>query len=209
MVYGALNVPVLERVPARARSILDVGCGDGALGRALKRGGGRVVVGLTHSAAEADVAARSLDKVVVCDLNAFDPAPLGTFDCVVCSHILEHLTAPERLLARLRDCVAADGMLIVALPNVLHWRQRLEFLRGRFAYTDGGTMDRTHVRFYDWNGAQALVRDAGLVVVDAAADGGFPLSRAVPWGREPLDRLALGVAPGLFGVQFVLVCRVA
>jgi hypothetical protein len=43
--------------------------------------------------------------------------------------------------SRLRAALVDGGTLIIALPNVLHWRQRLTFLRGTFRYTPGGIMD--------------------------------------------------------------------
>jgi 2-polyprenyl-3-methyl-5-hydroxy-6-metoxy-1,4-benzoquinol methylase len=207
MIYQAVNQSVFERVPITAQSVLDVGCGSGAMGQAIKIATGCTVVGITFSEEEAARARGRLDRVEVADLNNYEPAPLGQFDCIVCSHVLEHLLAPHQLLIRLRRCLAPGGMLLVALPNVLFWKQRVSFMRGRFRYTDGGLMDSTHYRFFDWASAEQLVIDAGYVVRERIADGGFPLSRWL--GRAVaahLDRSALHVFPGLFGFQFVMRC---
>jgi SAM-dependent methyltransferase len=195
-VYGAVNAPVLAAVPTTARRVLDVGCGDGSLGRAIKDRQPAEVVGLTYSRAEADVAARSLDRVEVTDLNEFQPAGLGRFDCVVCSHVLEHLCWPDRFLVAARPLLAPGGRLVVALPNVLAWRQRLAFLAGRFRYTDGGLMDRTHFRFFDWRTARDLVGGVGYRIVSASADGVFPLARFLPGVGPAISRAAVRVAPG-------------
>jgi SAM-dependent methyltransferase len=205
--YGAVNADVLARVPRGAARVLDVGCGTGALGRVVKERLGCDVVGVTHSEGEAGLAAAHLDRVLVCDLNEFESDGVGEFDCVICSHVLEHLYRPERLLRRLRDHLAPGGVMLVALPNVLHWRQRLEFLRGNFRYEDGGLMDRTHYRFYDWATARALLAEGGYAVVASEACGGFPGSRFAPAVGRWLDRAALRLAPGMFGTQFVFVCR--
>lgn len=209
MIYGAVNLAVAARVPESARRVLDLGCGNGALGAHLKRRPGREVVGVTFSEEEAREARSRLDDVLVCDLDDFDASGLGRFDCVVCSHVLEHLTRPEDLLRRLRGSLSADGVLVVALPNALYWRQRFEFLRGRFEYTDGGLMDRTHYRFYDWRTARALLTECGYAETASEADGGFPLSRFVPLLGRALDRAALRLGPGVFGVQFIVVSRSA
>lgn len=205
MIYGSVNPPLFQRLPRSARRLLDVGCGDGTLGRAIKAEWAATVVGITHSEEEAARARSGLDQVVVADLETYDPAPLGKFDAVVCSHVLEHLSRPERWLKALQACFAAGGTLVVALPNVLFWRQRLRFLRGHFRYTAGGLMDSTHLRFFDWETARALVTDAGYTLRDQAADGGFPGSRLLGPARAPLDSLATRLAPGLFGFQFLLV----
>ncbi len=207
MIYQSINQAVFERIPRAARSLLDVGCGGGVFGAAVKSSRVCTVVGVTYSEAEAVQARERLDRVEVADLNDFEPAGLGTFDCIVCSHVLEHLHDPQQVLRRLRACLAPGGVLLVALPNVLFWKQRLEFVRGRFRYTDGGLMDRTHVRFFDWVSADQLVREAGFEVIERVADGVFPLSRL--FGSvlsDRINRAALRRFPGLFGVQFVWRC---
>lgn len=208
MGYDSINQAVLHQVPPSARSILDVGCGAGSMGSALKASRPCSVAGITFDTEEAVGARTRLDRVEVADLNVYHPAALGRFDCILCCHVLEHLVAPERLLFRLHDCLEADGCLIVALPNVLVWRQRWQFVRGRFRYTDGGLMDRTHFRFYDWNTAAELLTQAGYAIHQRIGDGGFPLSRLLPTRlRGPLDRLAARYFPGLFAWQFVFVCQ--
>jgi len=207
-IYGGnVNKAVLERVPKSARRVLDVGCGTGTFGEVLKRSFGCTVVGITHAEAEAREARGVLDEVVVCDLEQADFSALGPFDCIICSHVLEHLRRPRDVLARLAERLAPDGTVVVALPNVLHWKQRLEFLRGRFRYTHGGLMDSTHVVFFDWDTARELVTQAGLRVDESMADGGFPGSRFLGKLGKMLDRSGLRRFPGSFGAQFVIVAR--
>jgi len=207
LVYGAVNYPLLAYVPSTAKRILDVGCGTGSLGHVIKRDLDCHVIGITNSQAEAPLAREHLDQVLVCDLNRFDVADMGFFDCIICSHVLEHLYQPEELLKRLRARLSFDGILIVALPNVLFWRQRIQFVLGAFRYTDGGLMDRTHYRFYDWATAQALLALSGYSVIGARADGSFPLSRCLSRLGRWLDRAAVSRSPGLFGFQFIFACR--
>jgi len=207
MPYEAVNQAVLSRVPKTTGRLLDVGCGTGLLGRRVKEAFGCQVVGVTNCKQEAALAAEHLDQVVLQDLNDFDPTKLGTFDCIVCSHVLEHLYQPNQVVERLRRVLTPEGTLIVALPNVLHWRQRLEFARGRFRYTDGGLMDHTHYRFFDWKSAQRLLSESGCSVIEGAAEGTFPLSRILFQAGRLVDRTAVAALPGLFGFQFVFVCR--
>lgn len=207
MIYEAENVSLIARVPKTTKRLLDVGCGTGALGQRIKEELNCEVVGITYSEAEAKLARDRVDEVVVSDLNNLGAVGAGLFDCIVCSHVLEHLYRPDEILLTLRRELSDDGTLIVALPNPLHWRQRLEFLLGRFRYTDGGLMDRTHYRFYDWFTAQELISNSGYSILNAKADGGFPLSRFLSFIGIGLDRVALKFSPGLFAVQFVFVCR--
>ena len=206
LTYGSVNPGIFTRVPRSSRRILDVGCGTGLLGTALKdEQAERYVVGITHSDREAARAREALDQVVVADLENFDFRGLGEFDCVICSHVLEHLRNPAEVLAQLRGVLAPAGVVLIALPNVLHWRQRIQFLIGRFRYTEGGLMDNTHVVFFDWSTARELVERAGLRLAASASEGGFPGSRFLGSAGRTLDALSLSVAPGLMGTQFVLV----
>lgn len=208
MAYEAMNDLALRFVSLEARSVLDLGCGSGAAGAFLKARQPCRVVGVTYDPEEAAAAAQRLDRVEVADLNDFDPASLGTFDCILCSHVLEHLYKPQNLLRRLHDALKPDGTLIVALPNVLFWKQRLLFLRGRFRYTSGGLMDETHFRFFDCRTAAALPEGAEYEIVARASEGGFPLSRFLGrYLQTKLDSLCTGVFPGLFSWQFVMSCR--
>lgn len=206
--YGALNRPLLAAIATSSRRILDVGCGTGSLGRELKTRQTAEVIGVTYSSREAEMARQHLDRVVVADLNTFNLLRLGRFDSVICSHILEHLYWPEQVLRGVVHLLEPEGgRLFVALPNALHWRQRVRFLLGSFRYTDGGLMDRTHFRFFDWASARALIASAGCREISAFADGGFPLARYLPGAGRLLSRAALRLAPGLFGWQFVIVAE--
>lgn len=166
------------------------------------------VTGITHSEAEAVECRKRLDHVEVANLDIFDPSLLGRFDFIVCSHVLEHLHDPRKLLTRLRGCLNPEGGVVIALPNVLFWKQRLQFLRGRFRYTEGGLMDDTHLRFFDWSTAAELMSESGFEIKQRHADGNVPftglLGRTIGGGA---NRLGLLWFPGFFGFQFVLLGR--
>lgn len=210
--YGSENQSVFAAIPEGIESLLDVGCGAGTLMKWVRSTMGPQVhlEGITYSEEEASQAAHFADKVWPGDLNQFDFDRLGRFDCIVCSHVLEHLQWPEQILEALKAHLTANGRLIVALPNVLHFKSRYQFLRGRFRYTDQGVMDRTHFRFFDCDSAQELVRAAGYGIETLGTPGYFPMPgirKCVRPLGAALDRVAVAKWPGLFGVQFVMRCR--
>ena len=208
--YAALNKEVFLKIPATAKTILDVGCGTGTMGDALKKQHvDRIVYGITYSNDEAAIAKNSLDKVLVADINLPFPSIDIGFDCIIFSHILEHTYNPETVLRNFLPFLNSNGAIIIALPNILQYKQRLEFIKGNFKYSDhGGLMDATHFRFFDWQSAQDMIKKAGLEVTCKNCSGNFPLffiRKIFPSLSKSLDKLALKHWPGLFAYQFVFV----
>jgi 2-polyprenyl-3-methyl-5-hydroxy-6-metoxy-1,4-benzoquinol methylase len=172
----------IARVPARS-DVLDVGAADGSVARVLRATGCRVWgVELDEEAA---VAARQVcEEVVVGDVETIDlQASLGRrFDVILLLDVLEHLKDPAAVLSQARDLLADDGWILVSLPNVAHAAVRLQLLGGRFVYTDLGLLDRTHLRFFDRQGVEALFAGAGMAVIDLAR-----VTRPVTGTEIPVD----------------------
>jgi hypothetical protein len=68
-------------------------------------------------------------------------------------------------------------------------------------------MDRTHVHFFDRDEALRVLGESGLTVVRSETTGGWPGSRFLGPIKPVLDGLAVSAYPGLFGGEFVFVCR--
>ena len=142
------------------KSLLDVGCGDGYLSKILAERGYKVT-GLEKRGGYSDRFPASV-RLIVADLEGGLP-PLGeSYDYVMCADILEHLRRPEDLLLQLRRVLKPGGTLIASLPNSGNFYFRLNILLGRFPKADEGLFDRTHVRFYMWDGWRALIQGAGF-----------------------------------------------
>ena len=152
-------------VPPRARRVLDVGCGAGALGSALKAAGVGHVAGVEGNPDAAAVARARLDRVVEGDLTAV-PLPFehAEFDCLVFADVLEHVSAPDRVLHRYLGFLAADGRVIVSVPNMRFWSVLARLAFDRWSYTDSGIRDRTHLRIFTRRSLLALLAEQGLEV---------------------------------------------
>jgi SAM-dependent methyltransferase len=202
------NEAVLRLVPDTARRILDLGCGAGDNAARLRRPD-REIVGVTLSESEAELAGEHCSRVLVANLEQGLPLADKTFDAVVCSHVLEHICFPDRLLRDIRQALAPGGKLIVALPNLLTYKNRVRLVLGRFEYESAGIMDDTHFRWYTFASAQRLLRRHGFAVEFAGAQGAFPLwpvRRWLPAGMTAwIDAAACRFRPGLFGYQLLYV----
>jgi 2-polyprenyl-3-methyl-5-hydroxy-6-metoxy-1,4-benzoquinol methylase len=152
-------------IPETARRVLDVGCGAGTMGAALKAETGAEVVGIELFAEAAEIAERRLDAVVRADLQTLRtlPFPDGHFDAMTFGDVLEHMHDPHGLLRTLRRYLADDGLIVCSIPNVKHWSVVFQLLvRDRWEYGDKGLLDRTHVHFFTLTEIGALLDEAGF-----------------------------------------------
>jgi 2-polyprenyl-3-methyl-5-hydroxy-6-metoxy-1,4-benzoquinol methylase len=210
-VYSSfLNPPVLDLVPATARKVLDLGCGTGEHAMYLKKRG-TLVDGVTLSESEARIAKKYCRNVYVYDLEEGLPDLSGeVYDCVICSHVLEHIRFPNKLLHDIKTILSEEGRLVVALPNLMYFKSRYNLLMGKFDYQEEGLMDNTHFRWYTFKTAQKLLEEHGYVNVRSFADGNFPvplLRGLLPQGAFAwMDRWACRMVPTLFGSQMRFLC---
>ncbi len=152
-------------VPQSARSVVDVGCGAGALGAALKEERpGTEVRGIEVNPEAAARAACVLDEVAVVSGDGEVPASWPAVDCVIFADVLEHMVDPWSALRRWRSRLRGGGHVVVSLPNVGHWSVLDELARGRWDYVDEGVLDRTHVRFFTRATAIELLETTGFEV---------------------------------------------
>jgi len=146
---------------------LDVGCGRGQLGEALRALGWRVW-GVETSDEASLAAEKLLDGIVRADLNDHDRVRRSLaderFDAVVFSDVLEHVYDPRTVLERYLELVRPGGRVFVSVPNAVVWTNRFRWLAGRVRYEDTGIMDRTHIRFFTFETARELVASAGCRV---------------------------------------------
>src|SRR5262249_26316275 len=118
-----------------------------------------------------------ISELIDVDLLQFEQIELllsgRRFDWIVASDVLEHLSYPWDALRFYRRVLKSNGQLIVSLPNVALWDNRLRLLFGQFNYRDSGVMDRTHLRFFTVRTARELLKDSGFEVVRTAFDPGI------------------------------------
>lgn len=207
------NIALLAMLPSSPGRILDVGCGAGDNAALLADRGWRVT-GVTIDPREREAALHLCDDIHLGNLeDGLPDAVTGTFDAVLMSHVLEHLAQPTRLLENVRERLTVNGVIAVALPNVLNYKQRFRFMMGDFTYSDIGILDRTHLRFYTYTTGRILLEEHGFEVVEAEPDGSLPLWRLrpfVPAGKlQKINRWACQRRPDLLAYQSLFLARVA
>jgi ubiquinone/menaquinone biosynthesis C-methylase UbiE len=205
-------VHALRSLPAEEVSLLDVGCGDGALLVALAtRRPGWTTTGIEVSRAAAAIAARRLPDVRI---ETYDgdrlPWPDGSFDAGVLSHVLEHDADPVALLAEVaRVC----RVVVVEVPLERNVSARRA---GKRVHAE----EIGHIQRFSRADVRRIVAAAGLELREEAsatvarevlrffADG--PRGRIAADMKWLVQRTLHGTAPALarrlFTVQYVAVC---
>jgi SAM-dependent methyltransferase len=195
---GPPNVEVLTCALIGER-VLDIGCGAGVNAAFLKERGGHKVWGITLSADEARIAADYCEDVQVINVetNAL-PYDEHFFDTILMSHVLEHMISPKKVLCKIAKYLKPEGTLIVALPNMAHWRLRLQFLRGNWERQDHGPMDETHLHFWSFMTAASIFEGTPFsITVKVQPNPRLPfwlLRRILPRWCSVLDRFGFVMA---------------
>lgn len=155
------------KLVGQGRDVLELGCAAGAMTAVLARHYGCRVTGVEMDAEAAEAAALHAEAVHIASLEAPGwAAPLNgrQFDTVLAADVLEHLHDPAACLQQLHALLAADGSLVVSVPNIAHGGVIASLLCGEFDYRDVGLLDRTHVYFFTPASLRRMLRDNGFVV---------------------------------------------
>jgi O-antigen biosynthesis protein len=203
---------VLMRLIPRQSRVLELGCASGYLSGYMEQVLGCRVTGLEIDPAATAIAATRCSEVHTVDLDLPDPLQVARasapYDVMLAAAVFEHVKYPDRILQQARQLLKPDGIVIISLPNVAHWRLRLELLRGNFDYVDYGVMDRTHLHLYTVKTARNLLEEQGYKVerLHIAGSGfqnvlnGFARRVNLPYPQP--------VLPGLFGYELIYVARI-
>ncbi len=146
------------------QTLLDLGMGTGGLGHYLSQRHAVVADGVTRNPAEADIARAWYRQALVADLDRDDISSLfgdQRYDCIVCADVLEHLKAPQNLLAQCRALLKPGGRLLASVPNAGYCGLVAELIQGDFRYRPEGLLDDTHLRFFTRTSLQRFYDEHG------------------------------------------------
>lgn len=199
--YNQARPEVAELVPASCRRVLEVGCGEGALGRLL-RGRSHHVTGIELIPEAAEQARSGLHRVINADIEREGfPFPPASFDAIVFADVLEHLVDPWRVLREAVEVLTDEGVVVASIPNVQNLDVLRRLLMGRWDYRERGILDFGHLRFFTLATIHALFAQADLTVEHV----GHRYRRT--WWREMLCLLSGGRARAFWTRQYLIVAR--
>ena len=150
--YYNSRTEMVRFIPKGTQRVLDVGCSTGRFGANLKRLDNDIQVwGIEPFASAAGEAAKVLDKVICSTLEKNMSELEGEqFDVIVFNDVLEHLTEPGSVLTNCKKYLRPGGVVLASIPNILYFPIFFNqiIIREDWKYTDEGTLDNTHVRFF-------------------------------------------------------------
>jgi 2-polyprenyl-3-methyl-5-hydroxy-6-metoxy-1,4-benzoquinol methylase len=200
--YSNQRPDLVAQLPRPLGSVLDVGCGEGAVGRLLRDEGAERLTGIEIDPGAAATARSVYDEVAEGPVEQVLPDLRGRFDSILCYDVLEHLVDPAAVLQKLRTLAAPGGRLHVSVPNARHFSLVTDLvLRGTFGYTEWGHRDNTHLRWFTRRDIVSAVEGAGWRVLSTSHP---PLGRS-----RGLDRLTRGRSSEFLVAQVYVLAQAA
>lgn len=190
--YHNQRSEMLRFVATDAKRVLDIGCSTGGFGAGLKRTRPDIEVwGIEPYEDAAKEAAKVLDKVLCTTLsNTTEGLEGEKFDLIVFNDVLEHLVKPGLALKNCKQYLNEGGMVLTSIPNILYFPVFVKqiIVREDWKYTDEGTLDNTHLRFFTRKSIQRLFEDNGYAIsqiegINAYSSLYFKIANSITLGK--------------------------
>jgi 2-polyprenyl-3-methyl-5-hydroxy-6-metoxy-1,4-benzoquinol methylase len=169
--YEPVVHEVMAAIPASPKKILSIGCGWGAIERALAARGEDVtaipldpIIGSSGKNSGISIIRRELWEIEKI-------AQKEKFDCILCLNVLHLLPNPDILLENLKKCLTPNGSMIIQSPNMLSIGSFRWTFRYLACFSAKERFETWGVNFSSTNKVRQWCAAAGLVVREV--DGVF------------------------------------
>ncbi len=165
--FNNVRLDILPLLPKYSKSVLEIGCGNGATLEHIKaQGKCKETTGIELTEYAAFEAKKSIDYTLIGDAEEIiKTIESDSYDLVLCLDILEHLVDPWLMIEQISRILKKGGVLISSIPNIRTIKviSKLAF-PGKFEYANSGIMDKTHLRFFTKTSAIELLSTDSLEV---------------------------------------------
>lgn len=167
------NHDLLPLIPSQAYSVMEVGCGNGALARAYKRSNPIChYTGIDIDMVAISSARTPCDFVHAQDIETADSnffALAAHADCWVFASVLEYLADPLRVLRQVRSVIPTHGSIVVCVPNTQHWSVQADLNQGHIPYGNIELQNSAHKRRFTRSTLVEMLVAAGFQVAAGVA----------------------------------------
>lgn len=193
--YEPAREDVAQFIPAKAKSVLSLGCGQGKMEAWLSTKGFDVTTVALDSVISAGLENSGVE-VVHGDFQTARKTLQGRkFDFLLCSYVLHLVPEPAFVLAQFSQVLAPDGMAVTLVPNVSRTATTRRKYRGTMSFSDLGDYQKTGVQLTSPGILRSWYRRSGLNVEK--------ITRKLSPRGQKASRLSLGVTDSLLATEFI------
>ncbi len=163
--------------PAAPLSVLDLGCGNGALAQLLHQWG-YTVVGVDPSPSGIAAARQRCPSLAFHQATAtpaeIEALELGHFNLVLSTEVVEHCYAPRQWAAAAFNALRPGGLLIVSTPYHGYVKNLALAASGKLDAHFTALWDGGHIKFWSRRTLSTLLIEAGFEPIAFRGAGRWP-----------------------------------
>ena len=165
--YSQTRPEIAAFIPDSIKTILDIGCGQGAFLELVKKQTRAETWGIEVVPEIAENAKDKVDQILIGKIEeVIDSIPNAYFDCITFNDVLEHLLEPTEVLKLIKPKLTNEGIIIASIPNVRFFANLYELIiKKDWEYKDAGILDSTHLRFFTQKSMRRMFENAGYKLI--------------------------------------------
>ena len=209
---------LIDLITEPPHRVLEIGCGTGATGLALKQKFQDIeYVGVEPDEGAAKIAQTRLDRVLFSDIEKVQLDTIGLnkeyFDLIICADVLEHLYDPWKILFSLRNNITPDGKILASIPNIQHISIINNLLNDHWTYSKYGLLDATHIRFFTLSEIIKMFSGTGYKMVQCSHITQPEIESVKKWpadldfGKVVLKNVTRDEASKFFVFQYFIIAQ--
>ena len=190
--HGIILPPIIQAaqsIPFNG-SVLDIGCGNGAMLAEIRQHGSWRLCGVESSVSGVSLARSQGFDVRLADANAdltalFEP---HSFDLIISVEVIEHVYDPRRLLRQAHALLRPRGHLVLTTPYHGYLKNLLIAALGKCDSHFNPLWDSGHIKFWSRKTLSMALDETGFQVTQFCGAGRLPFF----WKSMVLTARALG-----------------
>ena len=210
--FSNVRVDIISLLPQNPKQkILEVGAGSGNTLLYIKKNSlAEEVMGLElMQIPDSNQQHELVDKFQIANIERDEiEAPKEYFDVIICADVLEHLIDPWSTIKKISRHLKKKGLLIVSMPNLREWKTLSKVVfKGDFSYTsEGGIMDKTHLRFFCKKNILELLTTSDLEPIYIQPN--FML-KVIKQGKKRrwLNKFTLRLFENFLAIQYLIIVK--